>query len=149
MAESESVESSVARVSEERQRCQLGRRIRAVLADDSTDWREMVAALLKVEKDVEVVARLENGQETIEAVTVLHPELALIDLRIASLDALTTISLLRNQFPSLIVILMADRDSPRVRATCQASRAEYVIQKANFHQEFAAVLAEIKNRLTA
>jgi DNA-binding NarL/FixJ family response regulator len=55
------------------------RRIRAVVADDSSDWRSVVAALLKMEDDVEVVAQVENGQEAIEAVTVLHPELAIID----------------------------------------------------------------------
>lgn len=144
----ESVESSADLVSGEghvdlRRR----RRIRAVVADDSADWRAIVAGLIEVEDDIEVVAHVRNGQEAIEAVTVLQPELALIDLRIGSLDALTTASLLHNQFPSLDVILMADHDSPRIRATCQASGARYVIQKAKFHEEFAPVLAQIKDRL--
>lgn len=148
MDESESAKPSVDLVFRERQVHHLDRRrIRAVVADDSSDWRAVVAALLKVEKDVEVVARVENGQEAIEAVTLLHPELAIIDLRIGSLDALTTASLLCNQFPSLDVILMADRDSPRIRAICQASGAKYVIQKAKFHEEFVPVLAQIKDRL--
>lgn len=119
------------------------------MADDSADWRAVVAVLLKLEKDVEVVAHVENGQEAIEAVTVLRPELAIIDLRIGSLDALTTTSLLRNQFPSLDVILMADRDSTRIRATCHACGATCVIQKAKFHEEFVPVLAQIKDRWLA
>ncbi len=145
MDESKSAESSVDLVSGERQVPHLGRRrIRAVVADDSADWRCVVAALLKVEDDVEVVAHVENGQEAIEAVTVLHPELAIIDLRIGSLDALTTTSLLLHQFPLLDVILMADRDSPRLRATCQGSGAKYFIQKAKFHEQFPPVLAQIR-----
>lgn len=148
MGESESAESSVGRVSGDRQGSDPGqRRIRTVVADDSADWRAVVAALLKLEDDVEVVAHVENGQEAIEAVTVLRPELAVIDLRIGSLDALTTASLLRNQFPSLDVILMADRDSPRIRATCQASGAKCVIHKAKFRDEFVPLLAQIKGRL--
>ncbi len=147
MVESESAEPSVDLVSGERQVRRLGRpRIRAVVADDSSDWRAIVAALLKEEKHVEVVARVENGQEAIEAVTVLRPELAIIDLRIGSVDALTATSLLRNQFPSLDVILMVDRDSPRIRATCQACGAKCVIQKAKFHEEFVRVLAQIRHR---
>lgn len=148
MDEGESVESSVDRVCRERPGARLGRRrVRTVVADDSADWRAVIAALLKVEEDVEVVARVEDGQEAIEAVTVLQPELAIIDLRIRSLDALTTTSLLRNQFPSLNVILMADRDSPRIRASCQASGAKCLIHKAKFHEQFVPVLAEIKDRL--
>src|SRR5271157_3842107 len=150
MGERTSAESSVDSVSGERQVPHFGRRrIRAVVADGSADWPSVVAALLKVEDDVEVVAHVENGQEAIKAVTVLRPELAIIDLRIGSLDALTTTSLLRNQFPSLDVILMADRDSPRICATCLASGAKCVIQKAKFHEEFIPVLAQIKDRWLA
>jgi two-component system response regulator DesR len=119
----------------------------AVVADGSSDWRSVVAALLKMEDDVEVVAHVENGQETIEAVTLLHPELAIIDLGIGSLDVLTTTSLLRYQFPLLDVILMADHDSPRLRATCQASGTKYVVQKAKFHEQFPYVLAQIRDGL--
>ena len=125
------------------------RRIRAVVADGSADWRCVVAALLKMEDDVEVVAHAENGQEAIEAVALLHPALAIIDLRIGSLDALTTTSLLRHQFPLLDVILMADHDSPRLRATCQASGTKYVVQKAKFHEQFPPVLAQIRDCLGA
>ena len=148
MGQSEPAESSADRVSRERQGSHLGRRrVRTVVADGSPDWRAVVAALLKIEKDVEIIARVENGQEAIEAVTVFQPELVIIDLRIGTLDALTTTSVLRNQFPSLDVILMTDRDSPRIRATCQASGAKYVIHKARFHEEFVPVLTQIKDRL--
>ena len=123
--------------------------MRAVVADDSSDWRAVVAVLLKMEDDVEVVAHVENGQEAIEAVTVLHPELAILDLRIGSLDALTTTSLLRHQFPLLDVVLMADHDSPRLRATCQASGTKYVVQKAKFHEQFPPVLAQIRDGVSA
>ena len=123
--------------------------MRAVVADDSSDWRSVVAVLLKMEDDVEVVAHVENGQEAIEAVTVLHPELAILDLRIGSLDALMTTSLLRHQFPLLDVVLMADHDSPRLRATCQASGTKYVVQKAKFHEQFPPVLAQIRDGVSA
>jgi len=148
MGERRSAESSVDSVSGERQVPHFGRRrIRAVLADDSSDWRSVVAALLKMEDDVEVVAHVENGQEAIEAVTLLQPELAILDLRIGSLDALTTTSLLRHQFPLLDVVLMADHDSPRLRATCQACGTKYFVQKAKFHEQFPPVLAQIRDGL--
>jgi DNA-binding NarL/FixJ family response regulator len=150
MGERISAESSVDSTSGERQVPHFDRRrMRAVVADDSSDWRSVVAVLLKMEDDVEVVAHVENGQEAIEAVTVLHPELAILDLRIGSLDALTTTSLLRHQFPLLDVVLMADHDSPRLRATCQASGTKYVVQKAKFHEQFPPVLAQIRDGVSA
>jgi len=122
-------------------------RIRVIVADDSADWRAVLAALLKVEEYVEVVARVEDGQETIEAVSVLHPDLVILDLGIGSIDALTTTALLCHQFPSLNLILMANRDSPRLRATCQASGAKYFIHKTKFQEEFLPVLVQIRNCL--
>jgi hypothetical protein len=47
----------------------------------------------------------------------------------------------------LDVILMADRDSPRLRATCQASGTKYVVQKTKFHEQFPLVLAQIRDGL--
>jgi len=122
-------------------------RIRVIVADNSADWRTVVGALFKVEKYVEVVARVEDGQETIEAVSVLHPDLVIIDLKIGIIDALTTTALLCHLFPSLSLILMADCDSPRLRATCQTSGAKYFIQKAKFHEQFPPVLAQIRECL--
>src|ERR1035441_3158180 len=117
MGERISAESSVDSTSGEGQVPHFDRRrMRAVVADDSSDWRSAVAVLLKMEDDVEVAGHAENRQEAIEAVTVLHPELAILDLRIGSLDALTTTSLLRHQFPLLDVVLMADQIG---RASCR------------------------------
>jgi len=122
-------------------------RIHAVVADDSSDWRAVVSALLKVEDYLEVVARVEDGQQAIEAVSVLHPELLIIDLGIGSIDALTTTSLLLHQFPALFVLLVADRDTPRLRTICQNSGAKYFIPKARFVEDLPHILVEIKNSL--
>jgi len=46
-------------------------RIRALVADDSRGFRTVIGELLKIEDWIEVVARLSDGQEAIEAVTVL------------------------------------------------------------------------------
>lgn len=123
------------------------RRMRAVVADDSSDWRDLVSVLLRVEDYLEVVARVEDGQQALEAVTVLHPELLMMDLGIGSIDALTTTSLLLHRFPSLVVILVADRDTPRLRTICQNSGAKYFAHKGRLLEELPQILIEIKNSL--
>ena len=60
----------------------------AVVADGSSDWRDVVSALLKVEDYVEVVARVDDGDK-LSKVSVLHPELLIMDMGIGSIDALT------------------------------------------------------------
>jgi CheY-like chemotaxis protein len=122
-------------------------RIRALVADDSPGFRTVIGELLKIEDWIEVVARVSDGQEAIEAVTVLLPDLVLIDVGLAKLDGITTASILSHRFPSLNVVLMSDKHSSRLRATCQASGAKYFIHKPKFNEEFPQLLTQFKSVL--
>lgn len=51
-----------------------------VVADDSSDMRELLSAALEVTGRFEVVARCGDGTAALEAVRALHPDLALLDL---------------------------------------------------------------------
>lgn len=122
-------------------------RLRAVIVDGSSDWSPLASALLKLEECVELVARVEDGQQAIEAVSALHPELLIMDLGIGSIDALTTTSLLCHQFPSLVVILVASRNTPSLCTACHSAGAKHLIHKARFHEELRQILVEIESSL--
>lgn len=107
-------------------------RIRALVADNSPGFR--------------VVARVSDGQEAIEAVTVLLPDLVLIDVGLAKLDGITTASILTHRFPSLDVVLMSDKHSSRLRATCQASRAKLLHPQTEIQRRVSATLDSIQKR---
>jgi len=130
-----------------REKSSAQRRIRAVVADDFSDWRPVISELLKVEDYVEMVARVDHGQQAIEAVSVFKADLLIIDLGIGLIDGLTTTELLCQQFPSLVVILVTRMETPRLRTVCQSSGAKYFIQKTRFHEDWPQVLVEIKNSL--
>ena len=121
-------------------------RIRALVADNSPGFRVVIGALLKIEDWIEVVARVSDGQEAIEAVTVLLPDLVLIDVGLAKLDGITTASILTHRFPSLDVVLMSDKHSSRLRATCQASRAKLLHPQTEIQRRVSATLDSIQKR---
>lgn len=122
-------------------------RIRALIADDSLGFRTVIGTLLKNKDWIEVVARVSDGQEAIEAVTLLLPDLVFIDVELAKLDGITTASILSHRFPSLEVVLMSDKHSSRLRAACQASGAQYFIYKPKFNEEFPQLLTQLKSVL--
>lgn len=56
------------------------RRIRTLVADNSATLENVIVALLRMEDRIEIVRRVTEGQETIEAVNSLQPDLLLIDV---------------------------------------------------------------------
>ena len=92
------------------------RRLRVLLAGNSPDFRAVISALLEIEDIVEVVGRVGDANETIEASAALRPDLLLVELGRVKFDGLTTVALVSWMFPQLNIVLMGDYDSPRLRA---------------------------------
>jgi DNA-binding NarL/FixJ family response regulator len=62
--------------------------IRVVLADDQVLLRAGLRVLLDAEDDLEVVGEAEDGNEAIDAVRRLHPDVVVMDIRMPDLDGL-------------------------------------------------------------
>ncbi|MFC0845823.1 response regulator [Streptomyces noboritoensis] len=63
--------------------------IHVVVADDQELVRSGFAMILDAQPDIEVVAEAANGEEAVEAVRRLHPDVALLDIRMPHTDGIT------------------------------------------------------------
>jgi CheY-like chemotaxis protein len=121
------------------------RRIRVLLADNSQGLQTLVAGLIKIEDSVEVVGRVGGANEIIDTLAALTPDLLLIELGPVKFAGLTTAALVSWAFPQLNIVLMADYDSPRLRAKSRTLGARFFIYKPNFKLEFAQVLQTVSS----
>jgi len=55
-------------------------RIRVVLAEDQSMLRGALAALLSIEPDIEVLGTFSNGEQALQAVGSLRPEVLIADI---------------------------------------------------------------------
>jgi DNA-binding NarL/FixJ family response regulator len=62
--------------------------IRVVVADDQELVRSGFAMILDTQPDIEVVAEAADGSQAVEAVRVHHPDVALLDVRMPTMDGL-------------------------------------------------------------
>ena len=62
--------------------------IRVLLADDHALVREGTRRLIEAESDLEVVAEAASGEEAIEAVQRLHPDIAIMDIAMPGLGGI-------------------------------------------------------------
>ncbi len=69
--------------------------IRVLLADDQALVRGAVAALLDLERDIEVVAQVGRGDEVLDAVRRASPDVCLLDIEMPGLDGIGVLEQLR------------------------------------------------------
>jgi two-component system chemotaxis response regulator CheB len=81
-------------------------KLRVLSADDSAVYRKVVAATLAKIPDVELVAQACDGQEAVEKVRALDPDLVLLDIEMPRLDGLGALELLRKEKPQLAVVMV-------------------------------------------
>lgn len=74
--------------------------IRVLLADDQALVRGALAALLSLERDIEVVAEVGRGDEVLAAVRAQDVEVALLDIEMPGMDGIEVAAQLRSQAPS-------------------------------------------------
>jgi two-component system NarL family response regulator len=106
-------------------------RIRVVIADDHVTVLEGLAAIIGRQTDMKVVAEASNGREAVELWQKHRPDVALIDLRMPTLDGVAAIDEIRRQQASarIIVLTTFDSDNEILRAI-KAGAKGYLLKDA-------------------
>lgn len=80
--------------------------IRILLVDDQTIVHQGLKSLLEVQPDLQVVGWAETGQQALEQVTALQPDVVLMDVRMPVMDGVTATQLITQQFPQVKVLVL-------------------------------------------
>ena len=80
--------------------------VRVLLAEDQAMVRGAIAALLNLEKDIEIVAEASRGDEVVPAALDALPDVALLDVEMPGGDGLGAAAALREKLPSCRVIIL-------------------------------------------
>ena len=80
--------------------------IRVLLAEDQAMVRGALAALLRLEPDIDVVAEVERGDEIVGLATSTRPDVALLDIDLPGGDGLAAAAQLREELPPCRVVML-------------------------------------------
>ncbi|MDJ0864895.1 MAG: response regulator transcription factor [Myxococcota bacterium] len=104
--------------------------------------REGIRRILDAEPDVEVVAEASNGQEAVDRVLELQPDLALIDITMPRLSGIEAIRRIRKAgAPTRCLALSMHETHAYVTQALQAGAAGYVVKSAPVGELLEAVRA--------
>lgn len=103
--------------------------IRLLLADDQALVRGALAALLRLERDLDVVAEVGSGPEAVEAAGRLTPDVALLDVEMPGFDGITATSQVRTVSPATRVLIVTTFGRPGyLRRALQAGASGFVVK---------------------
>jgi two-component system, NarL family, nitrate/nitrite response regulator NarL len=114
--------------------------IRVVLADDHVFVRDGIKSLLENESNIVVVGEATDGQEALEVVGELQPDLLIVDIRMPHLTGIEVVEKLRSQNnPVKIVMLSMHESEEYVLKSIQAGADGYLL-KGSSKDEFLKAL---------
>jgi DNA-binding NarL/FixJ family response regulator len=104
--------------------------IKVLLVDDHAILREGVHALLAREPDLRVVGEAADGQEALEQVPRLRPDVVIMDIVMPRMNGLEATRLITERYPDVrILILSMYDDHEYVVQIIQAGASGYVLKK--------------------
>ncbi len=119
---------------------QPARPIRVLLADDQALIRGAFAALLGLERDLEVVAQVGTGDRVVAAALESRPDVALLDVQMPGLDGLAAAAALADQLPTCRVIILTTFGRPGyLRRAMEAHAAGFLVKDAPAEQLLDAI----------
>jgi two-component system NarL family response regulator len=86
--------------------------IRVVIVDDHPMVVEGIQSILESYDDIEVIAAFCNGQDIIDRVAELAPDVILLDLNMPGLGGLSTAEILLERRPGTRILILSMHDSP-------------------------------------
>jgi DNA-binding NarL/FixJ family response regulator len=83
------------------------RPLNVVLIDDSADLRTLLRLALEKSPEFELVAEAADGKEGVRVVQGSQPDLVLLDIAMPVMDGLQALTLIREECPSAIVVVLS------------------------------------------
>ena len=103
--------------------------IRVLIAEDTADMRETLAALLGLQPDIEVSAAVACGDQVVPAAMEHRPDIALLDIGLPGADGITAAAELASRLPGCRVLILTGMQVPgNLAAALSAGVTGYLLK---------------------
>lgn len=121
---------------------------RILLVDDEEEVRRGIIRKMEWEKlGFEVAGDAENGEEALEKVEQLQPDVVITDIRMPYMDGLTLTKRIRAKYPSIRVLIFSGYDDfEYAQQAIKLHVTEYILKPVNV-EELSEILTRVRENL--
>jgi DNA-binding NarL/FixJ family response regulator len=120
--------------------------MRVVLADDHEIVRKGIRAIVDRHPPWTVCGEAENGQQAIDLVLELKPDLVVLDLSMPVMNGLQAAAKIRRLAPSTKILILSMHDSPQVEHQALAVGADAFLAKGASPDTFIRTVTTLLDR---
>jgi DNA-binding NarL/FixJ family response regulator len=122
--------------------------VRLVLADDHEIMRVGLRSLLESQGNWSVVGEAVDGEEAVEMVLSLQPDVALLDIAMPKISGLEAARQILSQVPRTKILLLSAHDSKQVIADVLDSGAKGYVLKSDAARDLVAAVQALYSNQT-
>lgn len=119
------------------------RKLRVLIADDSTAVRQSLARLLDEIENVEIVGQAQDGTEALAAIRRLKPEIVILDIRMSGRSGLEVLEGLQREEPAPKVIVFTNYPFVQYRKKCLETGASFFFDKSTEFDRIPQALEQL------
>lgn len=107
------------------------KKIKLAIADDYPVFRDGLLITLSKDEDLEVIIEANDGNELIEAMKQELPDIVIMDYKMPVMDGAEATRKIKEQFPSVKVLVISMYEDPKFRSHLAESGADgYLLKNA-------------------
>lgn len=123
------------------------KQIRIVIVDDHDMVRRGLAAYLKVQEDMRLVAEASNGVEALEICNQFLPDIVLMDIVMPKMGGVEATRVIRSKFPQIQVIgLTSFQDRDLVQEMLRAGAIGYLLKNVSGEELAESIRSAYRGR---
>jgi DNA-binding NarL/FixJ family response regulator len=120
--------------------------IRALIVDDHSFFRQTLRSYLEGTGVAEVIGEAADGQEALECVERLHPQIVIMDINMPRLNGIKAGEMMKKKSPGLPLILYT-LDSPDLYQNRNDLRADACLSKDRLFEELLTIIEGFSTKL--
>jgi DNA-binding NarL/FixJ family response regulator len=118
--------------------------IKVFLADDHAVVRDGMTALLEAEQDIQVVGSASNGQQAVQKIKQIQPDVVVMDIAMPKLNGIDATRQISESCPAVKVIMLSMHDSSEHIYQALKAGAKGYLLKESAGKEVAIAVREVR-----
>jgi DNA-binding NarL/FixJ family response regulator len=106
-------------------------RTKCLAVDDHPTVRQGLALMFGAADDVELVGTVENGEEALEAIERLEPEVVIMDVRLPGIDGISAVRRIQQTAPNVKAVIFSAYGDKRLLSDAIAAGARGYVMKGS------------------